>query len=153
MIHVIIRKSLIFNLFHGEVGSQLMNDRGYHFEMSEFFCRYIGKNRHADTVRSGEPLGEVAHRGTDLAVRVPYCDAIIFAIRASVFVIFTGYCNRFHISTYTNTCLSRIFPMAMAASSIPMNDSRSHRSDPLSTVSKRLAYSSIASRRIPACLW
>ena len=69
MIHIIIRKSLVFNLFHSEVGSQLVDDRGYHFEMSEFFGRYVGKNRHADTVRSSKTLGEVTHRGTDLAVR------------------------------------------------------------------------------------
>lgn len=69
MIHIIVCKSGFFDLFHGKIPGQLVDNGRYHFKMGKFFCTDIRQNRCHLIIWHGIPLGNISHGSPQLAVR------------------------------------------------------------------------------------
>ena len=69
MINIVRSETTLFDFLHGQSSGKLMNDRGNHFQMRQFFRTDIIQDSNRCSVRHCKTLGEVTHGRTDLTVR------------------------------------------------------------------------------------
>ena len=69
MVNIIWSKSGIFDFFHSQVAGELVDDRGNHFQVRQFFSSNIIEYSHGSSVWHGKTLGKISHGGADFAIR------------------------------------------------------------------------------------